>query len=192
MSRIRKTILTIAAILAGIVLVFVVIVSLQPSQFRVVRSAVIAAPPEAVFAQVNNFHKWDAWSPWAGNDPEAKYSFEGPEAGEGAIFRWNGNDKVGEGSMTITESRPHELIRIRLEFDRPKQDPSTVEFAFQPAEAGTHVTWGMFGDHNFVSKAICLFMDMDQLVGGDFEKGLASMKRILEKPSDDTAEPAEK
>jgi hypothetical protein len=101
---------------AVIVVVFVVIVALQPSDFRVARSATISAPASAVFAQVNDFHKWEAWSPWAKLDPAAKNSFEGPPAGIGAIFRWAGNDEVGAGSMTIIESRPSELIRIKLEF----------------------------------------------------------------------------
>ncbi|MEX0717301.1 MAG: SRPBCC family protein [Planctomycetaceae bacterium] len=183
--NVKKTFLTLAAIFAVVVLVFVVIVAMQPSQFRVTRSAVMAAPPEAVFAQVNDFHDWEAWSPWAKLDPNAKNTFEGPTAGTGSIFRWAGNSEVGEGSMTITESRPHELIRIRLEFVRPMEDVATVEFDFQPVEAGTRVTWSMFGENDFVSKAFCLFMDMDQMLGGDFEKGLAAMKAVVEPPPTD-------
>ena len=102
--------------LAVIVFVFVVIVALQPSEFRVARSATIVAPPPAVFAQVNDFHKWEAWSPWAKLDPAAKNSFEGPAAGTGAIFKWSGNHEVGEGTMTIIESRPSELIESNWSF----------------------------------------------------------------------------
>jgi len=166
--------------LAVIVIVFVVIVALQPSEFRVARSATIAAPAAAVFAQVNDFHKWEAWSPWAKLDPAAKNSFEGPSAGNGAIFRWAGNHEVGEGSMTIIESRPSELIRIKLEFLKPFAGTNTAEFAFRSEGNQTAVTWSMFGTNNFIAKAFCLFMSMDKIVGGQFEKGLASMKSVVE------------
>jgi len=166
--------------LAVIVVVFVVIVALQPSEFRVERSATISAPAPAVFAQVNDFHKWEAWSPWAKLDPAAKNSFEGPSAGNGAIFRWAGNHEVGEGSMTIIESRPSELIRIKLEFLKPFAGTNTAEFAFRSEGNQTAVTWSMFGTNNFIAKAFCLFMSMDKIVGGQFEKGLASMKSVVE------------
>lgn len=166
--------------LAVIVVLFVIIVALQPSEFRIVRSATISAPPPAVFAQVNDFHKWEAWSPWAKLDPTAKATFEGPSAGTGAIFRWAGNNEVGEGSMMITESRPSDLIRIKLEFLKPFAATSTAEFTFKPEGNQTAVTWSMEGENNFIAKAFCLFMDMDKMVGGQFEKGLASMKSVVE------------
>jgi hypothetical protein len=166
--------------LAVIVIVFTVIVVLQPSQFRVTRSATLSAPAPAVFAQVNDFHKWEAWSPWAKLDPAAKNSFEGPSAGIGAIFKWSGNKEVGEGSMTITESRPSELIRIKLDFAKPFEATNTTEFTFKPEGNQTVVTWSMFGTNNFIAKAFCLFNSMDKMVGGQFEKGLASMKSIAE------------
>ncbi len=166
--------------LAAIVVVFVVVVAMQPSEFRVVRSATISAPASAVFAQVNDLHKWEAWSPWAKLDPAAKSTFEGPPAGTGAIFRWAGNNQVGEGRMTITESRPNELIRFNLEFFKPMAGTSTAEFTFKPEGNETTVTWSMTGKNNFFAKAMCLFMDMDKMVGGQFEKGLAAMKSIVE------------
>jgi uncharacterized protein YndB with AHSA1/START domain len=166
--------------LAVIVVVLVVIVALQPSEFRVVRSATISAPPPAVFAEVNDFHKWEAWSPWAKLDPAAKNSFDGPAAGTGAIFNWSGNNEVGEGRMTITESRPSDLIRIKLDFTKPFEATNTTEFTFKPEGNQTVVTWSMFGTNNFVAKAFCLFNSMDKMVGGQFEKGLASMKSIAE------------
>ena len=113
-----------------IVVAFAVIVALQPSEFRVARSTTISAPPAAVFAQVNDFHNWEAWSPWAKLDPAAKATFEGPRAGKGAIFRWAGNEEVGEGSMMITESRPSDLIRIKLDFLKPFEATNTAEFTF--------------------------------------------------------------
>jgi uncharacterized protein YndB with AHSA1/START domain len=176
-SWLPKMLLAILVILGGLAGV----VALQPEDFRVVRSATIAAPPEKAFAQVNDFHHWEAWSPWAKLDPDANNTFEGPEAGNGAIFKWSGNDKVGEGQMTLLESRPNELIRIKLGFVRPFEDTSDVEFTFAPKADQTLVTWTMSGKHtSFLSKAICLVMNMDKMVGSDFEKGLASMKQVVE------------
>jgi hypothetical protein len=169
--------------LAVIVVILVVIVALQPSEFRIVRSAAMSAPAPVVFAEVNDFHKWEAWSPWAKLDPAAKATFEGPPAGTGAVFRWAGNKEVGEGSMTITESRPSELIRIRLEFLKPFAANNTAEFTFKPEGDQTLVTWSMEGKNNFIAKAFCLFMNMDKMAGGQFEKGLASMKSVAEAAS---------
>ena len=166
--------------LVAIVVVLVGVVALQPSEFRVVRSATISAPAPAVFAQVNDFHNWEAWSPWAKRDPAAKTTFEGPAAGTGAIFRWAGNEEVGEGSMTITESRPSDLIRIKLEFLKPFASTATAEFTFKPEGNQTAVMWSMAGKNNFIAKAVCLFTDMDKMVGGDFEQGLAQMKSVVE------------
>jgi len=170
----------ILIVLAAIVVVFVGVVAMQPSEFRVVRSATMSAPAPAVFAQVNDFHNWEAWSPWAKLDPAAKNSFEGPSAGTGAIFRWAGNKEVGEGSMTITESRPSDLIRIKLEFLKPFVGTNTAELTFKPEGNQTAVTWSMAGENNFIAKAVCLFMNRDKMVGGKFEEGLARMKSVVE------------
>ncbi|MBI4664316.1 MAG: SRPBCC family protein [Verrucomicrobia bacterium] len=175
-SFLKKLLLAFVVIVAA----FVVVVALQPAAFRVERAATIAAAPAEVFSQVNDFHKWEAWSPWAKLDPAAKNSFEGPASGTGAIFKWSGNHEVGKGSMTILESRPRELIRIRLDFIKPFKDTSTVEFTFKPEGSQTVVTWLMFGENNFISKAMCLFISIDKMVGGQFEKGLASIKSIVE------------
>jgi Polyketide cyclase / dehydrase and lipid transport len=166
--------------IAAIIVVFVVVVALQPSEFRIVRSATISAPAPAVFAQVNDFHNWEAWSPWAKLDPAAKATFEGPSTGTGAIFKWAGNKEVGEGSMTITGSRPSDLIRIKLEFLRPFEATNSAEFTFKPEGNRTAVTWSMEGKNNFIAKAVCLFMNMDKMVGGQFEQGLAQMKAVVE------------
>jgi uncharacterized protein YndB with AHSA1/START domain len=166
--------------LAVVVVVFVIVVATRPDDFRVTRSATIAAPPAAVFEQVNDFHKWDAWSPWAKIDPACKNAFEGAAAGKGAMFAWDGNKKVGAGRMTVTDSQRPELIRINLEFLRPFKASNTTEFTFNPAGKGTTVTWNMSGKNNFMSKAFGLFVNCDNLVGKDFEKGLASLKAIVE------------
>ncbi len=166
--------------LAAIVVVFVAVVAMQPSEFRISRTATMSAPAPAVFAQVNDFHNWEEWSPWAKLDPAAKATFEGPSAGTGAIFRWAGNKEVGEGSMTITESRPSDLIRIKLEFLKPFAATNTAEFTFKPEGDQINVTWSMAGKNNFIAKTVCLFMDMDKMVGGQFEKGLGAIKSIVE------------
>ena len=171
---------TILIILAVTVIVFVVVVIMQPSEFRVARSATMSAPASAVFAQVNDFHKWDAWNPWGKIDPTMKQNYQGAPACAGAIYSWAGNNQVGEGRMTMTESRPSDLIRIKMEFYKPFAATSTAEFTFRPAGNQTAVTWSMTGNNNFMAKAIHLFMNMDKMIGGQFEKGLASMKSIVE------------
>ena len=166
--------------LAVIIVVLVVIVALQPSDFRVTRSTTISAPPPAVFIQVNDFHKWQAWNPWGKIDPAMKQTYEGAPAGTGAIYTWSGNNEVGEGRMTITDSRPNELIRVKLEFFKPFAGTNTGDFTFKPEGNQTLVTWSMFGEKNFMAKAIHLVMNMDKMIGGQFEKGLADMKSVVE------------
>jgi carbon monoxide dehydrogenase subunit G len=173
---IRKTLIALAAI----VVVFVAIVAMQPSEYRVARTATIAAPAAAVFSQVNDFHKWEAWSPWANLDPAMRQAYEGAPAGTGAIYTWAGNNEVGEGRMTLTESHPSDRIRIKLEFLKPFAATSVAEFTFKPEGNHTAVTWSMTGNVNFVAKAVHLFMNMDRMIGDNFEKGLARLKSITE------------
>lgn len=166
--------------LAVLVIVLVVIVAVQPSEFRVARTVTIAAPAPVVFAQVNDFRKWDAWNPWAKIDPAIKQGYEGAPAGNGAVYTWAGNNEVGEGRMTITDSRPNELIRIQMEFLKPFQGRSTAEFTFKPEGDRTAVTWSMAGEHNFIAKAMHLVMNLDRMIGANFDKGLAQMKSVAE------------
>lgn len=163
-----------------IVVVLAGIVALRPSEFRVARSATVAASPPAVFAQVNDFHQWEAWNPWGKIDPAMKQTYEGAPAGTGAIYTWTGNREVGEGRMTIIESRPSDLIRIKLEFFKPFRATNTAAFTFQPEGNQTSVTWSMSGKNNFMAKAVHLVMNMDKMIGGQFEKGLAQMKSVVE------------
>lgn len=179
-SMIFKVLLGVVGVIVLAVVVFVIVVAMQPSDFRVERSITIDASPDVVFGHVNDFHKWEDWSPWAERDPNAKATYAGPDAGKGAVFHWDGNDDVGEGSMTILESRPGEWIKIDLAFVRPMEDSATVEFTFKPDGEGTAVTWSMHGENNFAEKAFCMFMDLDSMIGEDFEKGLASMKSAVE------------
>ncbi len=166
--------------LAVIVLGFVGVVAMRPSEYRVARTATIAASAPAVFAQVNDFHKWDAWNPWAKLDPAMKQAYAGAPAGIGAIYTWSGNNAVGEGRVTLTESRPSDLLRIRLECLKPFATTSTAEFSFKPEGDHTAVTWSMTGKVNFMAKVVHLFMDMDRMIGGNFEKGLAQLKSVVE------------
>ena len=164
---------------------FVIAVALQPSDFKVERSAIVRAPAPAAFAQVNDFQNWRNWSPWEKVDPALKRQYQGPRAGTGAIYAWQGNKEVGEGRMTIIESRPGELVRIKLEFFKPFAATNTAEFRFKPSAGGTTegtaVTWTMTGQNNFLAKAMCMFVDMDRMVGGMFEQGLAQMKAVVER-----------
>lgn len=171
---------TILVVIAAIVVVLAVIVAKRPAEFRVTRMTAISASPGAVFAQVNDLHKWSAWSPWEKIDPALQRTFEGSSSGTGAIYRWAGNRRVGEGRMTITESRPSDLIRIKLEFLKPFKAANTAEFIFKPEGSQTTVSWSMFGKCNFMSKAFGLFMNMDKMIGGDFEKGLVCLKSVAE------------
>ena len=177
---IKKILLWTAALVAVLIAGFVAVVAMQPEDFVITRSTMIDAPPEQVFDYVNDLQKFQAWSPWAKLDPNAKNTFEGPTAGEGASFSWSGNDKIGEGTMTITESNSPELVRMKLVFLRPMEDEADIDFVFEPADGKTKLTWKMAGKNDFMSKAFCLVMDMDAIVGGDFEKGLASLKSIAE------------
>jgi len=171
-------------LLIGLVLLiaaFLVVVWSQPDNYRLTREALIAAPAAAVFAQVNDLQKWDNWSPWAKVDPNAKVTFSGPQSGVGASFKWDGNEKVGAGTMTITESKPNERIATRTDFVKPFAGSSNSDFIFSEQGARTNVIWTMSGTHNFIGKAMCLVMGMESMVGPDFERGLAQLKQVAEK-----------
>jgi uncharacterized protein YndB with AHSA1/START domain len=169
--------------LGALVLVFVLVVATRPSTFHLERSITIAAPPEKVYAQVEDFHAWRAWSPWEGLDPNLKRTYEGPNAGKDASYAWAGNDKAGEGRMTIEKADKPKSLEVKLEFIKPFPATNTATFTFVPVAEGTKLTWAMDGKNGFLSKAFSLFVDMDKLVGGDFERGLASMKTVVEAPS---------
>lgn len=171
-------------ILIALFLVVVFLVGLilaQPGTYKVVRSTTVNSSPAAVFSLINDFHQWDKWSPWAKIDPNMKTTYSGAEKGTGASYYWVGNADVGEGRMTINESVPVERVGIKLEFLKPFESNSITTFLLAPEGASaTKVSWEMVGDHNFMSKAMCLFVSMDSMVGGDFEKGLRQMKATAE------------
>lgn len=169
--------------LIAAVLIFCAYVAMLPAEFRIERSATIAASPEQVFPHINDLRKWQAWSPWAKMDPNAKATFEGPEAGKGAIFNWAGNNQVGEGRMTIIDSRPNEAVQIKLDFLKPWPASNIADFTLVPDGEQTKVTWAMSGQQGFIEKAVCVFMNMDRMVGGEFEKGLANLNAVVAAPS---------
>ena len=177
----KKIIFAAAVILVGLVVGFCVVVSLQPSTFSVERGTIMAAPPERVFAQVNDLKAWDGWSPWSKLDPHAKTTISTPSAGKGATFAWVGNQEIGEGALTIIESKPDELVDVEQEFVKPFAGKARMAFTLVPQEGQTKVNLKMSGEHDFLGKAMCLFMDMDAMLGKDFEQGLANMKQVAEK-----------
>lgn len=167
-------------ILAALVVLLLVAIAARPGHFTISRSAEFAAPPAAAFAQVQDFKAWAAWSPWDKLDPAMQRTYGAPSAGVGATYAWKGNDQVGEGKMTITEARAPEFLALDLEFLAPFPAKNRTEFTFEKAGEGTKVTWTMKGENGFVAKAFGMVMSMDQLVGRDFEQGLAAMKVAAE------------
>jgi len=163
-----------------IIAIFLIVVAMQPSDYRVTRSLAINAPPAAVFPHVNELKKWEAWNPWGKIDPNMKLTYDGPPADVGASYSWVGNSEVGEGKSTITESKPNESVRFKLEFFKPMAGVCDTVFTFKPQGNQTEVTWDMSGRNNFIGKAFCMFMNMDKMIGGQFEKGLADMKTAVE------------
>lgn len=175
----RVALVILLLIVAGVG-VLAAFIARRPSEFAIERSASMAAPPDIVFGLVNDFHRWEGWSPWAKLDPAMKVTYDGPAAGPGASYAWQGDSKVGAGRMAIVESKPNEQISVDLEFLKPFAARNTAIFTFQPDSAGTKVTWTMRGHSDFMGKAVGLFMNMDDLVGKQFEQGLASMRTLAE------------
>jgi uncharacterized protein YndB with AHSA1/START domain len=172
----------IFSFIAVLILAVVVVIYLRPDDFRVTRSATMKASPEIIMEQITDFHKWEAWSPWAKLDPNAKNTFSGTESGVGAIFHWDGNNEVGEGEMQITEVRSNEAIVIKIDFFKPMKGTNTVEFTFKPEGDQTLVTWSMFGKSDFIGKAFSLVINCDKMIGDMYEKGLTNLKTVVEKP----------
>jgi len=158
----------------------VAVIAARPAAFRIERSITIAAPPQAIEPHVANLHAWQAWSPWERVDPAMARTYAGPASGVGASYEWRGNGDVGSGRMTITEATP-EKVAIRLEFLEPMAATNVATFAFEPVGDGTRVIWAMDGTNGFLGKAVSLLLDMDQMVGAQFESGLAALKEVAEK-----------
>ena len=167
-------------VLVAIALVCVVVVALQPSEYRVENSTTIAASPAKVFAQVNDFHNFEAWSPWEELDPDATMTYSGAEAGKGAVAAWAGNDQVGSGTMTIVDSTPEEAVSIKVVFTAPFEGGTNSDFTFKPEGDQTKVTWAMHGQQGFVEKAFSLVLGGAAMMNDNQTKGLANLKRVSE------------
>lgn len=176
---IKKILLGLGAVIALVLIV----AAFRPANFHVERSRTIAAPAAVLFDQVNNHQNFSKWNPWQKMDPESKTTYSGPAAGVGAVASWSG-DKVGKGSSTITESKPGELVRQRMDWLEPMEGVSTVDFTFKPDGDKTTVTWAMYGTNGYMGKLVSLFMDCESMCGPEFEKGLADLEKIV------TAQPA--
>lgn len=168
----------------GLIFLMVIILGLammQPDSFTVQRSATIKAPPAKVMAYLNDFHQWPAWSPWEKLDPKMQRTFEGAASGKGAVYAWNGDDKVGQGRMEIIDSNVPSSLSIKLDFIKPFASSNQTDFVLQPQGDSTVVTWTMKGPSLFITKLMGVFYSMDKMVGKDFEKGLTQLKELAEK-----------
>lgn len=177
----KKIAIGLAAIV-GIIVIILGVAASKPDTFAVVRTITIKAPPEKIAPLISDFHNWGSWSPWEHLDPAMQRTFSGTAAGPGAVYAWTGNDKVGAGRMEITAVTPPSRIDIKLDFLTPFESHNATEFLLDTKGDTTTVTWNMHGPMPFVSKVMTVFVSMDSMIGGDFEKGLASMKAVAEKP----------
>jgi carbon monoxide dehydrogenase subunit G len=172
---------TIAIVVVALIAALLVYAATKPDTFRVQRSASIKAPPAKIFALLNDFHRWDAWSPWEKKDPAMKRTFGTATSGKGAVYAWEGNRDVGQGRMEIAESAPPSKVAIKLDFLKPFETHNIVEFTLEPQGDTTNVTWDMHGPNPYIGKVMQIFFNMDKLVGNDFETGLANLKTLAEK-----------
>jgi hypothetical protein len=170
----------VAAALAVLVAGLGVMVNMQPAEFKVSRKLKINAPAGVIYEQLTDFHKWGNWSPWAKLDPAMKTVYSGPASGVGAGYHWVGNDEVGEGNMEIKAVKPGEKVDIQLDFLKPFEAHNDTSFSLQPDGDGVVVNWEMTGRNDFMAKAMGMVMNMDQMIGKDFEKGLEQLKTVAE------------
>jgi uncharacterized protein YndB with AHSA1/START domain len=173
--------LTFFVFIAILIAALLIMAAFRPNTFSLVRSTDLRASPERVYAQLNDFKNWAAWSPWEEMDPTMQRSFTGSAAGKGAKYAWVGNNKVGEGNMEITKSVPASNIVLDLNFFKPFKANNVTEFKITPTATGSHLNWEMRGPLNLMMKLMHMFMDMDGMVGKDFEKGLGKLKALVER-----------
>ena len=176
-----EVIVIIAVIVAIAIAGVLVFAATKPDTLRVQRSISINAPPQQIFPLIADFHQWRNWSPYEQKDPAMKRSYDGAERGKGAIYAWDGDKNVGSGRMEILEAAEPQKIVIKLDFFTPFEGHNTAEFTMLPQGDGTHVTWLMHGPARFVTKLMQVFINLDHMIGKDFEAGLANLKRINEK-----------
>lgn len=177
----KKVLLILAGVIAAAIIVILVIAATRPDTFQVQRAAVIQASPEKIFPLIEDFHAWGGWSPWEKKDPAMKRNFSGPSTGKGAIYAWDGNGEVGQGSMEIVEDTPPSKLVLKLDFVKPFEGHNVVTFTLVPQGEATNVTWTMEGVSPFMAKVVGLFCDMDSMIGKEFEVGLRDLKALAEK-----------
>jgi len=171
----------IAVILAIAIAVVLIFAATKPNTLRVQRSASVKAPAEKIFPLINDFHQWVSWSPYEHRDPTLKRTYSGAESGKGAVFAWDGNKNVGSGRMEILDTSVPSKILIKLDFFKPFEGHNTAEFTMLPQGDATLLTWTMHGPAVFMSKVMQVFMNLDHMIGKDFEVGLANLKKLTEK-----------
>ena len=178
-----EILVAVIGIIVIAVVVLLVYAATKPDTFRIQRSATIQAPPEKIYPHINDFHRWAAWSPWEKLDPDLKRTHSGAASGKGTVYEWEGNKKVGKGRMEITDESPPSKIIIKLDFFRPFEAHNTAEFTLAANGSATTVTWAMLGTMPYMMKVMSVFMNMDRMIGENFETGLANLKAIAEKPA---------
>jgi uncharacterized protein YndB with AHSA1/START domain len=176
-----EVIIIIAVVLAVAIAAILILAATKPDTFRIERSATINAPAEKIFAVLSDFHQWTGWSPWEHKDPALKRTYSGAERGKGAIYGWEGNKNVGTGRMEILEANTPSKLVIKLDFFKPFEAHNTAEFTMLPQGSATNIHWAMHGPANLMSKVMQVFMNLDNMVGKDFEAGLANLKQLTEK-----------
>jgi len=170
---------TIIVGLAIVVLIVLGIAATRSPIMRVERYATIPAPAEKIFPLINNLREWQAWSPWERLDPALKRKYGGAEAGKGATYEWEGNKQAGKGRMQVVESVEPRSIVLDLHFLKPWESRGRIEFLLRPTEAGTEVVWTMESPRTFMTKLVCVFINMERMVGRDFESGLARLREVV-------------
>ncbi len=172
---------TIAIVVISLIAALLIFATTQPDTFRVQRTTSIKAPPEKIAPLIIDFHSWGSWSPWEKMDPAMKRTYSGAASGKGAAYAWEGNSKVGEGRMEITEASPPSKVTIRLDFIKPFEGHNIAEFTLEPKGDSTNVSWAMHGPTPYIAKIIGVFVSMDRMIGKDFETGLSNLKAVAEK-----------
>lgn len=175
------TLMYIAIALAILVAVVLVLAAMRPNTFRVQRSIDIDAPADKIFPLINDYRNWGSWSPYEHVDPAMQRTFSGAPSGKGSVYEWRGNKNIGHGRMEILDTAPPSKVVIKLDFFSPFEAHNMAEFIIQPKGNATNVTWAMHGPVPFMAKIIHMFMNMDRMVGGQFQQGLVSMKAVAEK-----------
>jgi hypothetical protein len=175
-------VIAIIAIILAIAIAIVLLLALtKPNTFAVQRAISIKAPAEKIFALINDFHQWGTWSPYENKDPAMKRTYSGANSGKGAVYAWDGNKNVGSGRMEILDTSVLSKIVIKLDFFKPFEGHNTAEFTMLPQGDATNLTWVMHGPAPFMSRLMQVFMNIDKMIGKDFEVGLANLKKITEK-----------